>query len=97
VVVGAALVAVGISLHGPLGLVQASWFGAMGREWGALPLQDQYAGALVLVGAGVALAVVVTVVALVRVRTTGRADVAGASTASRPTASASAERAEGAS
>jgi len=54
VVVAAAVVALGVALRGPLGLVGASWFGAMGRTWGAEPLVDQARGGAVLVVAGIA-------------------------------------------
>jgi len=68
VIVAAGLVSLGIAMQGPLGLLQASWFGAMGRTWGPDPLVDQARGGVVLVGAGVLLLVTVLVVGLVRVR-----------------------------
>jgi putative copper resistance protein D len=68
VVVAAGTVSLGIAMQGPLGLLQASWFGAMGREWGPTPLVDQARGGVVLVVAGVLLVVTVVVVALVRLR-----------------------------
>ncbi|GAA4771183.1 cytochrome c oxidase assembly protein [Microbacterium gilvum] len=34
----------GISIMSQSGLMVAEWFGAMGRTWGATPLEDQYAG-----------------------------------------------------
>jgi len=79
-VVGALVVAVGtvslgIAMQGPLGLLQASWFGAMGREWGPTPLDDQARAGGVLVVAGVLLVVTVVAVSLVRLRS-ARADAA---------------------
>ncbi|MCL9665823.1 bifunctional copper resistance protein CopD/cytochrome c oxidase assembly protein [Curtobacterium albidum] len=68
VVVAAGTVSLGIAMQGPLGLLQASWFGAMGREWGPTPLEDQARAGIVLVLAGVALLVTVVVVTLVRLR-----------------------------
>ncbi|MBT2502574.1 cytochrome c oxidase assembly protein [Curtobacterium sp. ISL-83] len=99
VVVAAGLVSLGIAMRGPLGLLQASWFGAMGREWGADPLTNQAGGGLVLVVAGVLLAVTVVLVVLVRLRhgaapasatsvgadpLAGVSDEVGATRASRP-------------
>ncbi|GAA3332901.1 copper transporter [Curtobacterium albidum] len=68
VVVAAGVVSLGVALQGPLGLVQASWFGAMGRTWGPEPLVDQARGGVVLVVAGVALLVTVVVVVVLRLR-----------------------------
>jgi cytochrome c oxidase assembly factor CtaG len=68
VLVAAGTVSLGIALRGPLGLVQASWFGAMGRTWGPDPLVDQDRGGIVLVAAGVLVVVSVVVVTLVRLR-----------------------------
>ncbi|MFS2031277.1 MULTISPECIES: cytochrome c oxidase assembly protein [unclassified Curtobacterium] len=68
VVVAAGLVSIGIAMRGPLGLLQASWFGAMGRTWGPDPLVDQARAGALLVVAGVAVVVTVVVVVLVRVR-----------------------------
>jgi putative copper resistance protein D len=68
VVVAAGLVSLGIAMRGPLGLLQASWFGAMGRTWGPDPLVDQARAGTLLVVAGVAVVVTVVVVVLVRVR-----------------------------
>ncbi|MDR6170129.1 cytochrome c oxidase assembly protein [Curtobacterium sp. SORGH_AS_0776] len=68
VVVAAGLVSLGIAMRGPLGLLQASWFGAMGRTWGPDPLVDQARAGALLVVAGVAVVVTVVVVVLVRVR-----------------------------
>ncbi|MFG6279783.1 cytochrome c oxidase assembly protein [Microbacterium sp. 5K110] len=34
----------GIAIMMNSGLMAAEWFGAMGRQWGATPLQDQYTG-----------------------------------------------------
>jgi putative copper resistance protein D len=34
----------GIAIMMNSGLMVAEWFGAMGRTWGATPLQDQYVG-----------------------------------------------------
>ncbi|MDK8171831.1 cytochrome c oxidase assembly protein [Curtobacterium citreum] len=68
VVVAAGVVSLGVALQGPLGLVQASWFGAMGRTWGPDPLVDQARGGVVLVVAGVALLVTVVVVVVLRLR-----------------------------
>ena len=68
VVVAAGLVSFGIAMRGPLGLLQASWFGAMGRTWGPDPLVDQARAGALLVVAGVAVVVTVVVVVLVRVR-----------------------------
>ncbi|WP_242090198.1 cytochrome c oxidase assembly protein [Curtobacterium sp. DN_7.5] len=88
VVAAAGLVSLGVAMRGPLGLLQASWFGAMGRTWGPDPLVDQARGGAVLVVAGVALLVLVVVVVLVRLRRDGAATaatVAGAGAgASRP-------------
>ncbi len=72
VVVAAGLVSIGVAMRGPLGLLQASWFGAMGRTWGPDPLVDQARGGAVLVVAGVALLLAVVVVVLVRLRRDGR-------------------------
>ncbi|WP_022908190.1 cytochrome c oxidase assembly protein [Curtobacterium sp. B18] len=69
VVVAAGLVSLGIAMRGPLGLLQASWFGAMGRTWGPDPLVDQARAGTVLVVAGIAVVVTVVAVGLVRVRT----------------------------
>jgi putative copper resistance protein D len=86
VVVAAGLVSLGIAMRGPLGLLQASWFGAMGRTWGPDPLVDQaHAGALLVV-AGAVVLVTVVVVVLVRVRREA---------ASRAPASASASASDG--
>ena len=68
VVVAAGLVSLGVAMRGPLGLLQASWFGAMGRTWGPDPLVDQARAGALLVVAGVAVVVTVVVVVLVRVR-----------------------------
>ncbi|MBA8989654.1 putative copper resistance protein D [Curtobacterium pusillum] len=68
VVVSAGLVSLGIAMRGPLGLLQASWFGAMGRTWGPDPLVDQARGGILLVVAGVALVVAVVIVVFVRLR-----------------------------
>ncbi len=68
VVVAAGVVSLGVALQGPLGLVQASWFGATGRTWGPDPLVDQARGGVVLVVAGVALLVTVVVVVVLRLR-----------------------------
>lgn len=70
-VVAAGLVSVGLAMRGPLGLLQASWFGAMGRTWGPDPLVDQTRGGTVLVVAGAALLVLVVAVVLVRLRQGG--------------------------
>ncbi|PZE65061.1 cytochrome c oxidase assembly protein [Curtobacterium sp. MCBD17_021] len=78
VVVAAGTVSLGIAMQGPLGLLQASWFGAMGRTWGPDPLVDQARGGTVLIVAGVLVVVTVVVVGLVRVR---RQDEAGGSAA----------------
>jgi len=66
VVIAAGTVSLGIAMRGPLGLLQASWFGAMGRTWGPDPLVDQARAGLVLIVAGVLLLVTVVVVVLVR-------------------------------
>ncbi|MET3451846.1 cytochrome c oxidase assembly protein [Curtobacterium sp. 1544] len=68
VVVAAGLVSLGIAMRGPLGLLQASWFGAMGRTWGPDPLVDQARAGALLVVAGAVVLVTVVVVVLVRVR-----------------------------
>ncbi len=68
VVVAAGTVSLGIAMQGPLGLLQASWFGAMGRTWGPDPLVDQARAGVVLVVAGAALLVTVVVVTVVRLR-----------------------------
>jgi putative copper resistance protein D len=86
VVVAAGAVSLGIAMRGPLGLLQASWFGAMGRTWGPDPLVDQARGGLVLVAAGVLLLVAVVVVVLVQLRragTSGRTPAADARTLER--------------
>ncbi|ROR36220.1 putative copper resistance protein D [Curtobacterium sp. JUb34] len=88
VVVAAGAVSLGIAMRGPLGLLQASWFGAMGRTWGPDPLVDQARGGLVLVAAGVLLLVAVVVVVLVqlgRAGTSGRTLAADARTAAADT------------
>lgn len=88
VVVAAGAVSLGIAMRGPLGLLQASWFGAMGRTWGPDPLVDQARGGLVLVAAGVLLLVAVVVVVLVQLRragTSGRTAAADARTAAADT------------
>lgn len=72
VVVAAGLVSLGIAMRGPLGLLQASWFGAMGRAWGPDPLVDQARAGVLLVVAGAAVLVTVVAVVLVRVRREGR-------------------------
>lgn len=71
VVVAAGAVSLGIAMRGPLGLLQASWFGAMGRTWGPDPVVDQARGGLVLVVAGVLLLAAVVVVVLVQLRRAG--------------------------
>ncbi|PZE35788.1 cytochrome c oxidase assembly protein [Curtobacterium sp. MCPF17_031] len=68
VVVAAATVSLGIAMQGPLGLLQASWFGAMGRTWGPEPLVDQGRAGTVLIIAGVLVVVAVVVVGAVRLR-----------------------------
>jgi putative copper export protein/cytochrome c oxidase assembly factor CtaG len=68
VVVAAGTVSLGVAMRGPLGLLQASWFGAMGRTWGPDPLVDQARAGVVLVVAGVLLVVAVLVVGVVQVR-----------------------------
>ncbi|WP_186322112.1 cytochrome c oxidase assembly protein [Curtobacterium pusillum] len=68
VIVAAGLVSLGIAMRGPLGLLQASWFGAMGRTWGPDPLVDQARAGALLVVAGAVVLVTVVVVVLVRVR-----------------------------
>ncbi|MFJ3033849.1 cytochrome c oxidase assembly protein [Curtobacterium pusillum] len=72
VVVAAGLVSLGVAMRGPLGLLQASWFGAMGRTWGPDPLVDQARAGVLLVIAGAAVLVTVVAVVLVRVRREGR-------------------------
>jgi len=67
-VVAAGTVSLGIAMQGALGLLQASWFGAMGRTWGPEPLVDQARGGVVLVVAGVLLLVAVVVVDVLRLR-----------------------------
>ncbi|MBF4583775.1 bifunctional copper resistance protein CopD/cytochrome c oxidase assembly protein [Curtobacterium sp. VKM Ac-2865] len=81
VVVAAGTVSLGIAMQGPLGLLQASWFGAMGRTWGPDPLIDQARAGVVLVVAGVLVVVAVLVVGLVQVR---RAAAAGPDRAPAP-------------
>jgi putative copper export protein/cytochrome c oxidase assembly factor CtaG len=76
VVVAVGTVSLGVAMQGPLGLLQASWFGAMGRAWGPDPLVDQARGGVVLVVAGVLLVVAVVVVGLVQVRRPATAPVA---------------------
>jgi putative copper export protein/cytochrome c oxidase assembly factor CtaG len=76
VVVAAGTVSLGVAMQGPLGLLQASWFGAMGRAWGPDPLVDQARGGVVLVVAGVLLVVAVVVVGLVQLRRPATAPVA---------------------
>ncbi|MBF4589140.1 cytochrome c oxidase assembly protein [Curtobacterium sp. VKM Ac-1395] len=68
VVVAAGTVSLGIAMQGPLGLLQASWFGAMGRTWGPDPLVDQARAGVVLVVVGVLLVIAVVVVGLVQLR-----------------------------
>lgn len=67
-VVAAGVVSLGVAMQGPLGLLLASWYGAMGRTWGPDPLVDQARAGWVLVVAGVLFAVTVVVVVLVRLR-----------------------------
>ncbi|ROS78194.1 putative copper resistance protein D [Curtobacterium sp. PhB130] len=67
-VVAAGMVSLGVAMRGPLGLLQASWFGSMGRTWGPDPLVDQARAGGVLVVAGVLLLVAVLVVGAVRLR-----------------------------
>ncbi|MGN7191753.1 MULTISPECIES: cytochrome c oxidase assembly protein [unclassified Curtobacterium] len=67
-VVAAGTVSLGIAMQGALGLLQASWFGAMGRTWGPEPLVDQARGGVVFVVAGVLLLVAVVVVDVLRLR-----------------------------
>ncbi|OII15685.1 hypothetical protein BIU97_13375 [Curtobacterium sp. MCBA15_009] len=76
VVVAAGVVSLGIAMRGPLGLLQASWFGAMGRSWGPDPVVDQARAGLVLVVTGILL--VLTVVVVVAVRLRGGAGPVGA-------------------
>jgi len=73
VVVAAGTVSLGIAMRGPLGLLQASWFGATGREWGPTPLDDQARAGAVLVAAGVLFVATVVIVTVLRLRS-GRAD-----------------------
>ncbi|MBF4613986.1 cytochrome c oxidase assembly protein [Curtobacterium sp. VKM Ac-1376] len=73
VVIAAGAVSLGVAMRGPLGLLQASWFGAMGRTWGPDPVVDQSRAGLVLVAAGVLLLVAVAGVVLVRLRYDGAA------------------------
>ena len=68
VVVAAGTGSLGIAMQGPLGLLQASWFGAMGRTWGPDPLVDQARAGVVLVVVGVLLVIAVVVVGLVQLR-----------------------------
>ncbi|WP_344882911.1 cytochrome c oxidase assembly protein [Zhihengliuella alba] len=42
----------GVSIMGSESLIQASWFGSMGREWGADPMADQKFGAGAMWGIG---------------------------------------------
>ena len=81
VVIAAGTVSLGIAMRGPLGLLQASWFGAMGRTWGPDPLVDQARAGLVLIVAGTLLLVTVVVVVLVRLRRDGAAPRDAAATA----------------
>ncbi|WP_367651833.1 cytochrome c oxidase assembly protein [Curtobacterium sp. MCPF17_052] len=69
VVVAAATISLGIAMQGPLGLLQASWFGAMGRTWGPDPLVDQARAGALLIVAGVLVVVAVVVVGAVRLWT----------------------------
>jgi cytochrome c oxidase assembly factor CtaG/putative copper export protein len=91
VVVAAGTISFGVAMQGPLGLLQASWFGAMGRTWGPDPLVDQARAGAVLVVAGVAVVVLVAAVVLVRLRRDGAgaaaAGVARAQPAGRDEAS----------
>lgn len=68
VVVAAGLVSLGIAMRGPLGLVQASWFGAMGRTWGPDPVVDQARAGALLIVAGAAVVVAVVAVSFLRLR-----------------------------
>lgn len=88
VVVAAGAVSLGIAMRGPLGLLQASWFGAMGRTWGPDPLVDQARGGLVLVVAGVLLLLAVVVVVLVQLRRAGTSARTPAADARTPAADA---------
>ncbi|OIH95148.1 cytochrome c oxidase assembly protein [Curtobacterium sp. MCBA15_001] len=67
-VVAAGMVSLGVAMQGALGLLQASWFGAMGRTWGPYPVTDQARAGVVLVVAGVLLLVSVVAVGAVRVQ-----------------------------
>ncbi|WIB60623.1 cytochrome c oxidase assembly protein [Curtobacterium sp. MCLR17_007] len=67
-VVATGMVSLGIAMRGPLGLLQASWFGAMGRTWGPDPLVDQARAGTVLVVSGVLLVLVTVVVGVLRLR-----------------------------
>ncbi len=94
-VVAAGLVSLGVALRGPLGLVQASWFGAMGRTWGPDPLVDQARAGIVLVAAGVLLLLVVGAVVAVRLRRdSGAVDPVGAAEAQVSVGAAWSERAD---
>lgn len=68
VVVAAGLVSLGVAMRGPLGLLQASWFGAMGRTWGPEPVVDQSRAGVLLIVAGAVVVVTVVLVVLVRLR-----------------------------
>ncbi|WP_058724162.1 cytochrome c oxidase assembly protein [Curtobacterium luteum] len=80
IVVAAGLVSLGIAMQGPLGLLQASWFGAMGRTWGTEPSVDQARAGTVLVTSGIAVVVLVVVVVLVRLRLDAAVTETGAPT-----------------
>ncbi|WP_066522792.1 cytochrome c oxidase assembly protein [Curtobacterium ammoniigenes] len=65
-IAGGTLIALGVGLSGPQGLLEPGWYGAMGRTWGAPPVADQAAaGAVLIVVGGL---VVLTTLAVVFVR-----------------------------
>lgn len=43
---------IGVAMSGSAGLIQASWFGNMGRDWGPSALEDQHIGGAVMWGIG---------------------------------------------
>lgn len=52
----------GIAIMMQEGLIAAEWFGAMGRTWGATPLQDQHTGGVIAWSIGVILAVAIALI-----------------------------------
>jgi putative copper resistance protein D len=52
----------GLSLMSGDGLLQADWYGAMGRTWGESPIDDQHTGGAIAWGIGEIPAAVLTII-----------------------------------